>query len=186
MSITVDHCDIKGLAIISPRVFEDERGFFFESYNQKDFRQATGFAGEFVQDNHSKSQKGVLRGLHFQESPFEQAKLVRVLEGAILDVAVDLRKDSLTFGKYFSLVLSEENRKQFWIPSGFAHGFLTLSNSAQVIYKATSFYSPENERCIIWNDPTLGITWPEHPEKTLSEKDASGVTFESFLNCLHD
>ena len=149
---------IPDVLIIEPRVFGDARGFFYESFNQKAFNDATGTNYQFVQDNHSRSGKGVLRGLHYQiQQP--QGKLVRVVRGAVFDVAVDIRKGSPTFGQWVGVELSEENHKQLWMPPGFAHGFLVLSESAEFLYKTTGYYAPEHERCIAWNDPTLNIQW---------------------------
>ena len=174
---------IPGLLIIEPRVFGDERGFFFESYNEIAFNEATGLSPRFVQDNHSKSVKGVLRGLHYQLPPKAQGKLVRVVQGEVFDVAVDIRKDSPKFGQWVGEVLSAENKKQLWIPPGFAHGFLTLSDTAEFLYKTTDTWSPEHERCILWNDPTLDIAWPLDQLKGLSPilaaKDAAGQLLES-------
>lgn len=163
---------IPDVLIIEPKVFGDERGFFFESFNQKAFNEAVGQNITFVQDNHSKSAKNVLRGLHYQLPPKAQGKLVRVVQGEVFDVAVDLRKDSTTYGKWVGEVISSENKKQIWIPAGFAHGFLTLSDSAEFIYKTTDYYSPECERSLIWNDPALSISWPENCKPILSKKDA--------------
>ena len=158
--------------LIEPDVFEDERGFFYESFNQQNFNEAIGQKITFVQDNHSKSKKGVLRGLHYQEEPFAQGKLVRVVSGEVFDVAVDIRKDSRTFGQWVSQVLSADNKKQLWIPEGFAHGFLTLSNEAEFLYKTTNFYSKMHEKVLSWNDCSLKITWPDIDCKfTFSEKD---------------
>ena len=164
--------------IIEPKVFGDERGFFFESFNQRAFDEATGLSLPFVQDNHSKSAKNVLRGLHYQLPPQAQGKLVRVVAGEVFDVAVDIRRDSPNFGQWASAVLSAENRRQLWIPPGFAHGFLVLSDSAEFLYKTTDYYAPEFERCIVWNDPTLAIEWPAlNGEPLLSGKDAKGRAF---------
>ena len=146
--------------VIEPRAFGDDRGFFFESFNEKAFNEATGNKLPFVQDNHSRSVKGVLRGLHYQLPPKAQGKLVRVVQGEVFDVAVDVRKDSPTFGQWVAEVLFAENKKQLWIPPGFAHGFLTLSTTAEFLYKTTDYWSPEHERAIIWNDETLKIEWP--------------------------
>ena len=157
--------------LIEPQVFGDERGFFFESFNQKKWQEATGLKTKFVQDNHSRSAKNVLRGLHYQIKQ-SQGKLIRAVVGEIFDVAVDIRKNSLTFGKWVGEKLSAENKKQLWIPEGFAHGFLVLSDLAEVLYKATDYYSPENERTIIWNDPVLKIDWPLDENPVLSVKDA--------------
>jgi dTDP-4-dehydrorhamnose 3,5-epimerase len=168
--------DIPEVIIFEPKVFGDTRGFFFESYNERVFREATGFDIAFVQDNHSRSAKGVLRGLHYQvEQP--QGKLVRVTSGEVFDVAVDVRKSSPTFGKYVGVHLSAENHRQLWIPAGFAHGFLVLSDFAEFLYKTTDFYAPEHERCIIWNDPHIDIAWPLQGEPLLSQKDLNGVPF---------
>jgi len=167
---------IADVLLIEPTVYGDERGFFFESFNQAQFKAVVGRDVSFVQDNHSKSAKGVLRGLHYQiKQP--QGKLVRVVEGGVFDVAVDLRKGSSTFGKWVGETLSADNKRQLWIPAGFAHGFLVLSEAAQFLYKTTDFYSPENERAIIWNDPTLNIRWPLDTMPILSKKDAIAPTF---------
>ena len=164
---------IPDVLIIEPKVFGDARGFFFESFNQKAFNEATGLDVNFVQDNHSRSAKGVLRGLHYQvQQP--QGKLVRVVRGAVFDVAVDIRKGSPTFGKWVGMELSEDNRKQLWIPVGFAHGFLVTSESAEFLYKTTDYYAPEFERSIFWNDPTIGIQWPLDTEPLRSAKDMLG------------
>ena len=157
--------------IIEPKVFGDERGFFFESFNRKLFADAVGLPADFVQDNHSQSAKGVLRGLHYQiQHP--QGKLVRVVRGSVFDVAVDVRKSSPNFGRWVGIELSEKNHYQLWVPPGFAHGFLVLSESADFLYKTTDYWHPEHERCIRWNDPTIGIDWPLTAEPTLSAKDA--------------
>ena len=169
---------IAGLLIIEPKVFGDERGFFFESYNEQAFNEATGVSPRFVQDNHSKSVKGVLRGLHYQLPPKAQGKLVRVVQGEVFDVAVDIRKGSPTYGQWVGEVLSADNKKQLWIPPGFAHGFFTLSDTAEFLYKTTDYWSPEHERAIIWNDATLNIDWPlKGIEPTLAAKDAAAVAF---------
>jgi dTDP-4-dehydrorhamnose 3,5-epimerase len=161
---------IEGLYIIEPRVFQDERGFFMESYNKREFGEI-GLTMNFVQDNHSKSRKGVLRGLHFQ-TKHPQGKLVRVTRGEVFDVAVDIRKDSPTFGKWYGVVLSEENKKMFYIPEGFAHGFLVLSDEVDFLYKCTDYYYPDEDAGIMWNDPDIGIDWPlDGMEPILSEKD---------------
>lgn len=169
--IKVTRCDIEGLCVIEPTVFQDERGYFMETYNQNDFREA-GLNMVFVQDNQSMSTKGVLRGLHFQKE-FPQGKLVRAVRGAVFDVAVDLRADSETYGKWFGVVLSAENKKQFYIPEGFAHGFLVLSDEAEFAYKCTDFYHPGDEGGVKWDDPEIGIEWPieEGMQLILSEKD---------------
>ena len=168
---------IADVLLIEPRVFGDARGFFFESFNQRAFAQTTGVELPFVQDNHSKSAKGVLRGLHFQaHNP--QGKLVRVTQGEVFDVAVDIRKDSPTFGKWVGEHLSADNKRQFWIPPGLAHGFVVLSDTAEFLYKTTDYYAPEHERCIAWNDPTLAIAWPDLGEAPkLSAKDMVGTSF---------
>ncbi|MDP3815468.1 dTDP-4-dehydrorhamnose 3,5-epimerase [Pseudomonas sp.] len=168
--------ELSDVLILEPKVFGDERGFFFESFNARAFEQATGLTREFVQDNHSGSQRGVLRGLHYQlQQP--QGKLVRVTAGAVYDVAVDLRHGSATFGRWTGVHLSAENRRQLWVPEGFAHGFLVLSEFAEFLYKTTAYYAPEHERCIRWDDPTLGIDWPLAGAPQLSAKDQAGCTF---------
>lgn len=164
---------IPDVFILEPKVFGDERGFFFESFNRQAFREATGLDVDFVQDNHSKSAKNVLRGLHYQLPPKAQGKLVRVVQGEVFDVAVDLRKGSKSFGKWVGETLSAENKKQMWIPPGFAHGFLTLSDTAEFLYKTTDYYAPEHERCIRWDDPAIGIAWPLDGVPSLSAKDAA-------------
>lgn len=165
--------DIPDVLIIEPRIFEDERGFFFESYNEQVFAEKTGVMTHFVQDNHSRSLKNVLRGLHYQiQQP--QGKLVRVTLGAVLDVAVDIRKKSPTFGQWVSCVLSAENKRMFWIPEGFAHGFIVLSDAAEFLYKTTNYYAPQYERTLLWNDPDLGIDWSLTEEPILSAKDKQG------------
>ena len=168
---------IPDVLIIEPRVFGDARGFFMESYNRRAFAEATGQGVDFVQDNHSRSAKGVLRGLHYQvQQP--QGKLVRVVRGAVFDVAVDIRKSSPTLGRWVGVELSEDNHRQLWVPPGFAHGFLVLSDSADFLYKTTDYYAPEHERCIAWNDPALGIEWPAGVVPQLSAKDARGAAFK--------
>ncbi len=162
---------IADVVLIEPKVFGDERGYFFESFNQAAFNQAIGYEVQFVQDNHSKSQKGVLRGLHYQIAPKAQGKLVRVVQGEVFDVAVDIRKDSPTFGQWVGEILSAENKRQLWIPEGFAHGFVTLSDTAEFLYKTTDYYAPEYEKGIAWNDPSINIEWPIIEELTLSPKD---------------
>lgn len=163
---------LKDVVILEPKVFGDERGFFLESYNEATFK-ALGLPTQFVQDNHSGSRKGVLRGLHYQlKQP--QGKLVRALRGEIFDVAVDLRRDSTQFGQWFGTVLSSENRRMLWVPPGFGHGFLVLTEFAEVSYKATEFYAPAFERSLLWNDPAIGIDWPLDGEPTLSNKDKAG------------
>ena len=166
--------------LIEPRVFGDERGFFFESFNEQAFNAATGNTLPFVQDNHSKSTKGVLRGLHYQLPPRAQGKLVRVVQGEVFDVAVDIRKGSPTYGQWIAETLSADNKKQLWIPLGFAHGFLTLSDTAEFLYKTTDTWSPEHERAIIWNDPALNINWPLNGvTPTLAPKDAAALAFNA-------
>ena len=164
---------IPDVKLIEPDVFEDERGFFYESFNQKKFNEAIGLDILFVQDNHSKSSKGVLRGLHYQEAPFAQGKLVRVIAGEVFDVSVDVRKDSSTYGQWVAEVLSGENKKQLWIPEGFAHGFLTLSNEAEFLYKTTDFYNKESEKSIHWKNNEFNIDWPEVEERVLTSKKDS-------------
>ena len=168
---------IPDVVLIEPKVFGDARGFFFESFNQKAFNEATGTNHAFVQDNHSRSSQGVLRGLHYQiQQP--QGKLVRVARGRVWDVAVDIRKSSPTFGQWVGAELSEDNQHQLWVPPGFAHGFVVLSESADFLYKTTDYYAPEHERCIAWNDPQLAIRWPCGAEPRLSAKDAVGLGLE--------
>ena len=165
---------IPGVLIIEPRVFGDARGFFFESFNQKAFNDATGLDVNFVQDNHSHSTKGVLRGLHYQvQQP--QGKLVRVVRGAVFDVAVDIRPASPTLGQWVGVELNEDNHRQLWVPEGLAHGFLVLSESADFLYKTTDYYAPQHERCIAWNDPAIGVEWPLSGAPTLSAKDAAAL-----------
>ncbi|QZX96900.1 dTDP-4-dehydrorhamnose 3,5-epimerase (plasmid) [Pantoea alfalfae] len=166
---------IPDVKIIEPKVFGDERGFFLESFNQSIFDNAVGRHVDFVQDNHSMSKKGVLRGLHYQLAPHAQGKLVRCVEGEVFDVAVDIRRSSETFGQWVGVHLSAENNRQLWIPEGFAHGFITLSDRVQFIYKTTNYYAPQSERSILWNDPQINIEWPEVEEMTLSGKDKDGV-----------
>ena len=168
---------IPEVLLIEPRVFGDARGFFFESFNQKSFAEATGVNLPFVQDNHSKSVKGVLRGLHYQLEPHAQGKLVRVTQGEVFDVAVDLRKDAKTFGQWVGVTLSAENKQQLWIPPGFAHGFLVLSDTAEFLYKTTDYYTPQAERSLRWDDPTLAIAWPLEGEPILADKDRQGHLF---------
>lgn len=170
---------IPDVILIEPRVFGDDRGFFFESYNARAFEQATGLAVDFVQDNHSRSQRGVLRGLHYQLPPHAQGKLVRVVQGEVFDVAVDIRRNSPTFGQWVGATLSADNKRQMWIPPGFAHGFLTVSDSAEFLYKTTDYYAPESERCIAWNDPDIGILWPIDTAPLLSAKDAEGPSLRN-------
>ena len=163
--------------VIEPNVFEDERGFFFESFNQKKFEEAIGYKITFVQDNHSKSSIGVLRGLHYQLPPHAQGKLVRVIQGEVFDVAVDIRKSSPTFGQWIGETLSAKNKKQLWIPEGFAHGFITLSETAEFIYKTTNFYNPKSEGSIIWDDPSIGISWPISLPPLIATKDKAANSF---------
>lgn len=166
---------LPGVLIIEPKVFGDARGFFFESFNQQRFNEATGTHFNFVQDNHSRSAKGVLRGLHYQiQQP--QGKLVRVARGTVFDVAVDLRKSSPHFGQWVGVELSEDNQRQLWVPPGFGHGFVVTSDSADFLYKTTDYYAPAHERCVAWNDPSIGITWPDiGMTPLLSAKDAAGL-----------
>ena len=167
---------IPDVLILEPKVFGDARGFFMESYNERTFGEATGLDVRFVQDNHSRSGKGVLRGLHYQlQRP--QGKLVRVVRGAVWDVVVDIRRGSPTFGQWVGAELSEENQRQMWVPPGLAHGFLVLSESADFLYKTTDYYAPEHERCVAWNDPRLAIEWPLQGAPLVSGKDAAGASF---------
>ncbi len=170
----VTRTEIPDVCLIEPRVFGDARGFFYESFNQRAFAEATGVTTEFVQDNHSRSARGVLRGLHYQiQQP--QGKLVRVVAGEVYDVAVDIRRSSPTFGKWVGAHLSADNKAQFWVPAGFAHGFVVLTDTAEFLYKTTDYYAPEHEQCIAWNDPFLNIQWPDLGEAPkLSAKDAAG------------
>jgi len=172
--------EIPDVLVIDPKVFGDSRGFFMETYNKKDF-ETIGLSQEFVQDNHSKSAKGVLRGLHYQKEPAAQGKLVRCIKGSIFDVAVDIRKGSPTYGKWVSAVLSEENKKMLWVPRGFAHGFVTLENDTEVIYKVDNLYSPEDDRGILWNDPAIAIDWPV-VSPSLSDKDQNQPLLENADN----
>lgn len=166
---------IPDIVLLEPKVFGDDRGFFFESFNQKRVEEAIGRKANFVQDNHSKSAKGVLRGLHYQiQQP--QGKLVRVVTGEVFDVAVDIRRESPTFGKWVGEILSADNKRQLWIPEGFAHGFVVLSETAEFLYKTTEYYAPEHERCIAWNDPTIDINWPITAPPNLSMKDSAGLS----------
>jgi dTDP-4-dehydrorhamnose 3,5-epimerase len=176
MPYTVTPMAIPEVLALEPKVFGDARGFFFESFNARDFAEVTGLNVNFVQDNHSKSGKGVLRGLHYQiQHP--QGKLVRVVQGEVFDVAVDMRKSSPTFGRWVGQVLSADNHKQLWIPPGFAHGFVVLSESAEFLYKTTDYWYPEHERSLLWNDPTVAIEWPFDFEPKLAAKDAAGKAF---------
>ena len=171
--------ELAGVFVLKPKVFGDDRGFFMESFNHRVFTQAVGYEADFVQDNHSRSRKGVLRGLHYQlKQP--QGKLVRVTRGAVFDVAVDIRGGSPTFGQWVGVELSEENKNQLWIPPGLAHGFLVLSEMADFLYKTTDYYAPEHERCIRWDDPDLAIGWPDvGVDKQLSAKDAAGALLKA-------
>jgi dTDP-4-dehydrorhamnose 3,5-epimerase len=173
MPYTMTPTALPEVLVLEPRVFGDERGFFFESFNQRDFKQATGLDVNFVQDNHSRSVRGVLRGLHYQiQHP--QGKLVRVTQGEVFDVVVDLRRGSATFGRSATVVLSAENKRQLWIPPGFAHGFLVTSEAAEFLYKTSDYWYPEHERSLLWNDPDLGVQWPLVGEPTLAAKDKVG------------
>lgn len=164
---------IPDVLLIEPNVYDDERGYFFESFNERNFARETGIKAHFVQDNHSRSAKNVLRGLHYQiKQP--QGKLVRVAVGEVFDVAVDLRKNSSTFGKWAGTILSAENKRMVWVPEGFAHGFLVLSESADFLYKTTDYYAPEHERCVFWNDPDIDVHWPLSEEPSLAAKDIAG------------
>ena len=171
----VTRLDIEGLMVLEPRVFEDERGAFFESFNLARFREATGLDVDFVKDNHSISHKNVLRGLHYQVAPHAQGKLVRVVRGAAWDVAVDIREGSPTYGKWAAVELTATNRKQFWIPEGFAHGFLALEDQTEFLYKTTAYWHGASERTIRWDDPTLRVEWPLEGAPVVSEKDAGAV-----------
>ena len=177
--------NIKDLFVIEPQIFEDSRGFFMESYNYNDFKEI-GIDNIFVQENHSKSLKGVLRGLHFQKGEYSQAKLIRALKGVVLDIAVDLRKDSETFGKYIAVELNEKNKKMLFIPKGFAHGFLSLENDTETFYKCDNFYNPKSESGIIWNDRDLNIDWNfekyniDENELIISEKDKKNISFKEY------
>lgn len=174
MPYTITKTELPEVLILEPKVFGDERGFFFESFNQRDFQQATGLDINFVQDNHSRSSHGVLRGLHYQiQHP--QGKLVRVIHGKVFDVAVDLRRSSPNFGKWVGVELSADNKRQLWVPPGFAHGFVVTSETAEFLYKTTDYWYPEHERSLLWNDPAVGITWPISSAPKLANKDASGT-----------
>jgi dTDP-4-dehydrorhamnose 3,5-epimerase len=173
MAYDVIRTALPEVLLLQPKVFGDPRGFFFESFNARDFKQATGLARNFVQDNHSRSNKGVLRGMHYQiEHP--QGKLVRVVQGEVFDVAVDLRRSSPNFGKWVGVILSSENKLQLWIPEGFAHGFLVRSDSAEFLYKSTDYWYPEHERSVLWSDPDIGIDWPLKVPPKLAKKDETG------------
>ncbi|WP_338510050.1 dTDP-4-dehydrorhamnose 3,5-epimerase [Pseudomonas poae] len=175
--MNVTATELPGVLIIEPKVFGDERGFFYESFNARDFAQIAGLEQQFVQDNHSRSQKGVLRGLHYQIE-HAQGKLVRVTAGEVLDVAVDIRRSSPNFGKWASVRLSADNSRQLWIPPGFAHGFVVLSDHAEFLYKTTDYYTPATERCIRWDDAELGIDWQLSAAPTLSAKDQNGKSLK--------
>ena len=178
MPYTVTPTAIPDVLVLTPKVFGDARGFFFESFNQRDFAEVTGLDVQFVQDNHSRSARHVLRGLHYQiQNP--QGKLVRVTEGAVFDVAVDLRRSSPTFGKWVGVELSAENKRQLWVPPGFAHGFVVLSETADFLYKTTDYWYPEFERSLRWNDPAVWIVWPLQDAPQLAKKDAEGISFAS-------
>ncbi|OLP19472.1 dTDP-4-dehydrorhamnose 3,5-epimerase [Leptolyngbya sp. 'hensonii'] len=176
-TLTIMATPIPDVLLIEPRVFGDERGFFLESYNAKVWQAETGLAVPFVQDNHSRSARHVLRGLHYQiQQP--QGKLIRVILGSIFDVAVDLRRSSITFGQWVGATLTADNKQQLWIPPGFAHGFLVLSDFAEVLYKTTEYYAPEHERSLLWNDPDLAIDWPLEEDPILSSKDRAGISLQ--------
>ncbi|MDM8752542.1 dTDP-4-dehydrorhamnose 3,5-epimerase [Morganella morganii] len=179
--MNISKTKIPDVLIIEPKVFGDERGFFYESYNHKNFEQAVGKEVNFVQDNHSKSTKGVLRGLHFQKAPYAQGKLVRCVVGEVFDVAVDIRENSDTYGQWVGIVLSAENKRQLWIPEGFAHGFLVLSETAEFLYKATNYYHPESEGGVIWNDQYLNIDWPMIEKIICSEKDLKLLSLDKLI-----
>lgn len=172
---------IPDVLIFEPKVFGDERGFFFESFNHKLFEDAVGYPVTFVQDNHSKSSKGVLRGLHYQLPPHAQGKLVRCVAGEVFDVAIDIRKDSPTFGQSVGINLSAQNKRQLWIPEGFAHGFYTLTKEAEFLYKTTEYYFPESERSLMWNDPAIKIAWPIEDQPLLSKKDISAQSLKDMI-----
>ncbi len=174
---------IPDVLLIEPDIFEDARGFFFESFREDIFRKETLLNVSFVQDSHSKSSQGVLRGLHYQIPPHAQGKLVRVIQGEVLDIAVDIRESSATCGQYIAEILSSDNKKQLYIPEGFAHGFLTLSQTSEYLYKTTDFYHPKSERCILWNDNTLNIKWPKDLNIQVSPKDLLGQSFKSSELC---
>ncbi|KDB08758.1 dTDP-4-dehydrorhamnose 3,5-epimerase [Burkholderia sp. lig30] len=174
MAIKVITTALPDVKLIEPNVFGDARGFFFESFNARDFAEQVGVSAPFVQDNHSRSAKGVLRGLHYQIE-HAQGKLVRVVSGEVFDVVVDLRRSSPTFGKWAGCVLSAENKRQMWVPPGFAHGFVVTSEFADFVYKTTDYWYPEHERCLLWNDPDVGVEWPVSGEPLVAEKDAAGT-----------
>jgi dTDP-4-dehydrorhamnose 3,5-epimerase len=172
--------NIPDVLLFEPKVFGDDRGFFYESFNAKAFEDATGISTNFVQDNHSKSVKNVLRGLHYQ-TEHVQGKLVRVIQGEVFDVAVDLRKSSATFGQWVGQIISSENKRSMWVPPGFAHGFVVLSDTAEFLYKTTDFYSPKHEQAIMWNDKQIGIVWPMNEPPSLSVKDSAGMAFDDAI-----
>lgn len=168
---------IPEVLIIEPNVLADERGFFYESFNRRKFQEVTGLDLEFVQDNHSRSVRGVLRGMHYQLAPMAQGKLVRVVQGAVFDVAVDIRPQSATYGRWVGVELDAASKRQLWVPPGFAHGFLTLSDTAEFLYKTTAYYSPEHDRTLAWDSPQLGIVWPLHTPPILSSRDRAAPAF---------
>lgn len=176
MPYSVTPTAVPEVLVLEPKIFGDARGFFFESFNARDFAEVTGLQVDFVQDNHSKSAKGVLRGLHYQIE-HAQGKLVRVVQGSVFDVAVDMRRSSPTFGQWVGEMLSAENRKQLWVPPGFAHGFVVLSDTAEFLYKTTDYWYPEHERSLLWNDPSIAVAWPIDFEPQLANKDAMGKEF---------
>jgi len=176
--LKAEETTLKGVYVLEPTVFGDARGFFFESFNQRRFQELTGFDGTFVQDNHSRSVKNVLRGLHYQIQQ-AQGKLVRVIAGEVYDVAVDIRRSSPNFGKWVGVRLSAENRKMIWVPAGFAHGFVVTSETCEFLYKTTDYWAPAHERCIRWDDPKLGIAWPLTGEPVMSAKDREGTLLEA-------
>lgn len=178
MSYSVKPTNLPEVLVLEPRIFSDDRGFFFESFNQADFTEATGLDCTFVQDNHSKSGRGILRGMHYQiQKP--QGKLVRVAIGEVFDVAVDMRRSSPNYGKWIGVTLSADNKRQLWIPPGFAHGFCVTSDTAEFLYKTTNYWHPKYERCLLWNDPDVGIRWPLCDGPKLAAKDANGIAFAS-------
>ncbi|UUM70154.1 dTDP-4-dehydrorhamnose 3,5-epimerase [Aeromonas veronii] len=181
--MNITKTSIPEVIIIEPRIFSDDRGYFFESFNRQQFENVIGYSVDFVQDNHSKSIHNVLRGLHFQRSPNEQGKLVRCISGEVFDVAVDIRKSSPTFGKWVGVLLSAENNRQLWIPEGFAHGFIVLSDQAEFLYKTTSYYDPKLESSILWSDPDLNIAWPSE-KPILSEKDKNAQSWNEFIHSI--
>jgi dTDP-4-dehydrorhamnose 3,5-epimerase len=180
--VKVISTDIPDVLIVEPKVFGDDRGCFYESFNLNAWEDATGLTTNFIQDNHSRSDKGVLRGLHYQLPPAAQAKLVRCVVGEIFDVAVDVRRSSPTFGKWVGILLSAENKRQVWLPQGFAHGFLTLSNTAEILYKTTEYYHPECDMSLAWNDPDVGILWPMQGQPILSKKDVDAPFLAALKN----